>query len=214
MPSQSPRTVTAAALAVALPTMCAFGLVGCAAGHSATKNSIDIEAVEYSRVFRAAVQILRDQGFTIDREDFRYGVITTRPVGAPTIVEPWRPGNRTTAQAIDSTLNDQRRRVAVTMKPDAPVPDGAGQGGNRSDKYTVRVDVQIERLQLPARHLTQSTAGRRVFRTLWSNPGELKGRGIAKKYWEPIGRDVVLERHLLAAIIRKSMLLSELLAAQ
>ncbi len=214
MPSQSQRKVSGRALAVAVLILFALGLAGCASGYRPTKNTIDIESSEYSRVFKAAVKILRDQGFTVDREDFRYGVITTLAVGAPTIVEPWRPGNRTTAQAIDSTLNDQRRRVAVTMEPESPIQDGADQSVGNSDKYTMRVDVQVERLQIPARHLTQSTAGRRVFKTLWSNPGKLQGRGISKKYWEPIGRDTVLERHLLAAIIRKSQLLSDALAAQ
>ena len=186
------------------------GLGGCAAAHRTSGNVIEIDSSEYSRVFRSAVHVLRDQGFTIDREDFRYGMITTRAVGSPTIVEPWRQGNHTTAHAIDSTLNNQRRRVAIAMVPISPPADPTMDLTEATnDNYTLRVDVQIERQQVPARQMTQSTAGRRVFKTLWSNPGELKGRGIADTYWEPIGRDIVLERHLLAAIIRKSMLLSD-----
>ena len=49
---------------------------------------------------------------------------------------------------------------------------------------------------------------------LRSNPGELANRGIEGRYWQPIGRDVVLENHLLAAILRKSLFLNSTTAAE
>ena len=209
--SANPRAVVFTASLVA-----GLGLIGCATSPHESKNSVQIDASEYSRVFNSAVLVLRDQGFTIDRQDYRYGTVTTRSVGSPTIVEPWRSGNSSTAQAVNSTLNDQRRRVAVVIEPVGGFPgDGVeAQSVAEDGSYNLRVDVHVERLQVPVRHLTRSTSGRRVFRMLRSNPGELANRGIEGRYWQPIGRDVVLENHLLAAILRKSLFLNSTTAAE
>ncbi len=190
----------------ALATLAGAALTGCAARPATVQNPIEIDASEYSRMFLASAAELRNQGFILDRQDFRFGVLTTKPVASPTALEPWHTANRTAAHAVDSTFNDQRRRVTVTFNP--PESGGADPSIGAAatpDVYLLRVDVQIERRQVPLRYMTGSTSGRNLMGTLRRAPIELSQRGILGAYWQPIGRDPALEHHLMAAIVRASM---------
>ncbi len=199
----------------------ALVLSGCATDREPDGDGTAVIHVsEYHRIFDAAIGVLRDEGMTIDRQDSRFGVITTKPLGAPTLFEPWRPGNRTVGQALDSTVNDQRRQVTVTLSPRPPSRDASviSEDGASTvidvhaeptevaaDAFLLRVDVQVERQEVPTNYLTGSMAGHAVMGRLYVTPEELLRRNVAGSYWQPVGRDVALERRLAAAIIRQSM---------
>jgi len=66
-----------------------LGAVGCAS----TKNQIAdlrLDSDQYEAVFDATLAALRESGFRLDRVDRRFGVITTKPLEAGSILEPWR----------------------------------------------------------------------------------------------------------------------------
>ena len=187
---------------------------GCAAPLAKKQDSIDIDGSEYARVYHACVQVLREDGFTLDRQDFRFGVITTKPIADSGLEQLRRPRSHTMAQAVESTFHDQRRRVNITLKrqdqsQQPPMAPGLKAKSTQPVEYALRVEVQIERRQIPKRHLTQSTAGHRILRNLARNPYELEQREIRGEYWQPMGRDLYHGQHLLAAIIRKSILLGD-----
>ena len=93
-----------------------WALIGCTRPPVAA-NPYPIQLRDYDRTYTAAIAVLRDNGFRIDRQDYRFGRLTTIPLGSPTIAEPWHRHNSTTAQAWHSTLSDLQRRVTVFLEP-------------------------------------------------------------------------------------------------
>jgi len=174
-------------------------LPGCATPPPATAdNPLEIDTREYGRVMDAAVAVLRDAGFEIDEHDYRFGRVTTRPLASPLLLEFWKQTTPGPDARVQSTVNDDRRSVTVTL---APIAEGAG--GQPPAAYDLSVQVLIERRQHAGKHLTGST------KTLWAAPAvqpvEWRRRGIEARYWQPIGRDAAFEKHLLAEIIRRSL---------
>jgi hypothetical protein len=193
-------------------------------GYSERPNPLPIDARAYDALFQAAVLELRDRGFRVDRQDYRFGEVSTQPSTSPTIAEPWRSDNTTAFQIAESTLNHLRRRVIVTLQPipeedrtaivevasamdaetDAhPDADGAiASGFADADGFRLAVRVIVESQQVPIRRLTMASQGARA--TLSSVPAEWRERGIRGNEWVEIGRDEHLEQRLLRAILRRA----------
>jgi hypothetical protein len=194
-------------------------LAGCSRQVVQTDNPTPLQADQYEAYFDSATQVLRDNGFVIDRRDYRFGQITTRPQGSPNIFEVWNPQNTTADQAIESTLASEQRRVSVTftgiaspdMASDLPLPpaEGSGEGpptqtgsdpaSKMAAGYAVQVRVILERRQIPTRRMAGS-ARRNVFSNLSAPPRDLIDRGITASYFEPVGRDEYLEARLIKQI--------------
>ena len=161
-------------------------------------NPVRIAADDYGRLFHASVDVLREYRFRIDRQDYRFGVVTTDPLDAPTIFEPWDSTNSTLKQVEQATLSHLRRTVTVSFdraEDESDAADGAD--------YELDVSVALQRKSVPVRRLSGKTR-RNVFSTLSAVPYEWAKRGIPAVYWEDIGRDEELERRLLARIIAEA----------
>lgn len=105
----------------AIALIAAGGSGGCARGLDTTvSNPVEIDASEYPRVFKAADASLREMGFRMDRIDYRYGRLSTRPLLAPVFFEAWKPTSTTIGQQAAGTLNDQRRIAIVTIEHAPP----------------------------------------------------------------------------------------------
>jgi len=202
-----------------------LGAVGCAS----TKNQIAdlrLDSANYETVFDATLAALRSSGFRMDRVDRRFGVITTKPLEAGSVLEPWRDLKAPPSQAVQSTLNYERRVFRVTFarasgsprrgREDggvAGVPPDAGEvlaqvepvdesvrTESEIAKFngTIRIDVQcvIERAHRPGRRI-ETTSTRQVSYTV--DPSLAK-RGIPSEFWEPISRDPYLEQDLMRRI--------------
>ncbi len=159
----------------------------------APSNPAPVVAGEYDTVYRAAIDTLRDQGFRVNQQDYRFGRISTAALDSPTVVEPWRGQNSTAQQTMASTLDQLQRQVNILFDP---VPDVEG-------AYTMRVEVIIERQEQPLRRLT-GTATRQRISTLNDVPAEWAQRGIEASYDLPIGRDAEYEKRLLAMIFKRA----------
>jgi len=200
---------TLAPLAVTLALVALLG--GCTAAADKAANPTPFDAEQYRPAFDAAVQVLRDRGFAVARSDYRHGVVTTKPEAAPTALEPWRGQNASAPLATVATLNDLRRIVTVTLEPTAgdrpdgppPAPAPAPAPATQPDRYTLRVEVLVEREQTPIRRLSGVTGGN-VFDTLEAVPTELKRRGIEGRYWVALERDPALEQVLLREIVERA----------
>mgnify|MGYP007073217509 CR=1 FL=1 len=167
-----------------------------------------IAAAEYDRTFTAAVDVLHRERLGVDRQDYRFGVITSHARPSPTLIEVWDSANSTFYQAVESTFNDQRRVVRVTLEPvhapdatDAPADANGPATNDTPDQYTLRVEAIIERLQNPQYHLSGSTQGHRSIEPVRTVPDELQRRGIDGPYWRTVGRDPYLEERLLKASV-------------
>ena len=203
-------------------------LAGCAAAPSADTNALEIDATEYARVYDATVDTLRAFGFHVDRKDYRFGRVTSRALPAPTGAEPWKGINLSVNVAAQSTFNYQRRIVNVYFDPmpafavaNVPAPTGAGfprpkpidsastdpgTGKPPIDTYNMRVEAILQRAQRPSKYMTGATGGHHITGNFELAPDDLAERGVEKQYWQTIGRDELLERHLLAVILRSSFI--------
>lgn len=178
-----------------LPTLL---FAGCSRQIVQADNPNALSTDQYKLYFDATLQILRDNGYVIDRRDYRFGQITTRPQGSPNLIEVWNSQNTTADQAIESTFASERRRVSVSFTRDAPPPD-TDTASNIDTGYMIEVQVVRERKQIPTRRLAGS-ARRNVFSNLAAPPRNLIDRGVTASYWEPVGRDEYLEARLIKQI--------------
>ncbi|MBB6429795.1 hypothetical protein [Algisphaera agarilytica] len=177
--------------------------VGCATSNdpAVQGNPAAITIADYPEAFQISAEVLRDAGFQVDRRDFRFGKVSTKPKGSPTLIEAWKPDNTYPDQSVRSTLGDLRRTVTVNFLPQNDAPHADAESAKRLvSTYDLRVEVLVERLQIPQRRMNGSTNGV-VFADLAEVPEELQARGITQSYWEPIGRDVHLEQRLLQQIL-------------
>jgi len=183
----------------------ALGSGGCHLAARTAVNPMPIDAREYSRLFEASVRELRNLGFVVDREDYRFGQVTTKPLTSPTVFEFWKPLNSTVGQAVQSTTNLQRRTAQVFLEPvrsDGVEPPSAEGAETNVGPYQLRVEVMVERLQRPDAFV--SGASDRPLGSLTAHPQEWERRGIDDRYWLAIGRDQELERRLVERIVRRS----------
>lgn len=186
---------------------------GCNRPFREAPNPVEIDVREYDRMFQASVDVLREYGFRVNRQDRRFGRVTTHPLNSPTIFEPWRAYNTTAEQMWQSTFTNMQRTVTVFIEPKSPdsKPDGAGetQRPTRNSKpeieaYSLRVEVLLENHQLPTRRMIPAQGGR-MFSSLSEVPQRWQGRGIESSYWLPIGRDPYLEDRLIRDIVEQAM---------
>jgi len=171
-------------------------LAGCAASPEAQRGSIVpvvLAEARYQPVYDAAIDVLRDRGFRVDRQDFRFGRITTQPRPSPTVFEPWVRDNSNAAQTLASTADHLQRRVTVMLDPLE----------NVEGEFGLSVEVVIERREFPLRRLT-GTAERRQLDALSAVPAEWEARGITETYAQPIGRDAEMERGLVVEILARA----------
>ncbi|NJL30760.1 MAG: hypothetical protein HC898_03515 [Phycisphaerales bacterium] len=123
-----------------------------------TLISMEVDASEYRRLFDAALLVLRDAGFTLDRRDYRMGVITTRPLAAPTIFEPWNSSRIASSKLVENTLNYQRLIVRIQLQPiPATATDTTTSAAITSADYQLIVTAMVERQQRPNQRLEGST---------------------------------------------------------
>lgn len=223
-------TIMHAVTVVTIATIMTLSLAsftGCAASSTSSRitqepNPIPIATAEYDLIFQASLDTLQDSGFRLNRQDYRFGVVSTYPKASPTLFEPWHTDNTTAYQAISSTTNYQRRRVSIRLIPNqtkpistqtdhaAAVQDIASNSAIAPPAgYLLDAQVLIEQVETPLRYLSGSTSQGRMFRDLRSAPADLSDRQIKDNYWRVIGRDTGLEHHLLAQILRKKNQLAQ-----
>lgn len=193
-----------------------LSVIGCTAAPKSGPAPTRITPGEYPRMYHAAVAVLRDNGFVVDREDYRFGKVTSKPQIAGTIAEPWKPSSAGARGALESTTNQQRRVVIVSLEPlgapgsdtidvdDSPLASIAADREGAGD-YQLRVEVVIERLQAPTRYLTGAIHGESLFGEYHAVPEEWQRRGIPEAYWRAVGRDALLEQRLMEQIVRRSV---------
>jgi hypothetical protein len=178
---------------------------GCAAPRAGVENPTRIAASEYDRVFEEAVEVLRDYRFRVDRRDRRFGVITTEPRTAGSVLEPWAEGNQTFDQALENTIQHQRRiiRIELSRREGGEATEAASDQTVADYELLVRAQLQRrQRVTGPLNTAATSSVqrgarggGRRVV---------LTERGYESDFWRDVGRDAALERTLIAAILQRA----------
>jgi hypothetical protein len=156
-----------------------------------------IVANDFERLWRACEESARHFGFTLDRLDFRGGVITTQPLTSKQFWEVWRNDVATLDDAANSSLATYRR----TLRFDIARTEAGG--------YLAEPRVVIERYSRTEQPITASVYLRNAFRT--QRNSRVRGsretdRGVylPRQYWYATGRDAALEKNV-ASEVRKQL---------
>ncbi len=199
----------------ALTLLAATQIIGCSRAVSAP-NPIAIAPAEYHRMFDASVDVLRNHKFIVDRKDRRFGIVTSRPQVASSILEPWQTDNSTPIDYAENTINYQRRTVRVelrpvTAQPAAPQPNSAAPApstppvADSPAEFELAVTVTVDRLYHPPIQLYTSALQTFNFRHQRTRYRDVTSEyGVDSSYWQPVGRDEELEKRLLAEIVRSA----------
>lgn len=212
------------------------GLLGCQSRMVSANNPIAITAEEYDRIFEATVDVLRLNQFIVDRQDRRFGVITTKPRVAASLLEPWWTDNTTAYQHLDATMNYERRIVTVRLEPadpealaaaelarvdvrqgdetpepepDADADEASPNESGPASEYQLRVEVLLEQRQLPEQQLHTAAMSNVSF---YGRSPDVRStvteEGRVESFWRPVGRDVYFEQRLVRDILNRSTVVS------
>ena len=145
-----------------------------------------VENFKFQPLWNACEAVARSYLFPLDRQDYRLGLITTKPVISKQILEPWRKDAGTLDQVWQDSLTTMRRTIRFDIE--------RGEDGT----YAMTPRVLVERETILERRITSATQYRSVF----SGPA-VGTRAVADAdldvppiYWTPVGRDLQMERHL------------------
>jgi hypothetical protein len=153
-----------------------------------------VVSLDFDRLFRACENTARDYQFTIDRQDYRRGLLTTRPMISKQIFEPWRRDAGTVHDVVQSTLQTVRRTIRIEI---IRTEEGA---------YEAQPKVLVEELSQITTRITSPSQYRNVF-FVSATEGQYRtdeGKSIPFRYWYAIGRDSVMERHMADEVGRKA----------
>jgi hypothetical protein len=149
----------------------------------------------YDNVWQQAMALLTNTGFALDRQDYRDGVLTTKPLPSSQVLEFWKPQQVNFNDAMENTINNQRRTVRLTI---SKVP-------GKPDFYEIGLQVLVERKSNPTEviggplFVEGSGFGRNAI-TLQSDYAQPHGPPAT---WVPIGHDPDLERKLIDALFQR-----------
>lgn len=176
--------------AVLVVAGCAALLGGCARG--ARTSDVAVSAGAYSDAFDAAKEVLREQGFSLERIDAAKGVITTQPRHSAGLATPWKTDESSLGQEVEGLVNEQRRRAVVLFEPDQRSEEG-------ETGMICRVRVTVYRSQSPGWRVSSRTP---TLPSVTTDPA-MSARGLGYGYETPRERDEALERRLAGKIARR-----------
>jgi hypothetical protein len=155
-----------------------------------------VEHRDFETLWKACRRAVQARSFTVDRVDFRGGVMTTFPQVSRQIFEFGRDDVGTFGGLVESSLGTVRRSVRFDVRRQE---DGT---------YLAEPKVVIERYAQTERRMTSVARYAEIFALDPSERGTRdRGRlGIAadvpETYWYAHGRDEALERKIAADVRR------------
>jgi hypothetical protein len=147
----------------------------------------------YDALWNNASLVALADGFAIDREEYRNGLLTTKPLVSAQIFEPWKRDVGDLHEVVQSTISTVRRTIHFDLRR---LPDGS---------FSASPKVLIEHHSLAERRITSVTEYLTVFQADRPLDEEYTEEGvlIVSDYWFAIGRDYALERKLAGQLQTK-----------
>ena len=149
----------------------------------------------YDTIWQQATLLLSKMEFLLDRRDYRLGAITTQPLASSQIVEFWKPQTVNATDAMENTVNSQRRTVRLTISKVEGKPDF----------YEIAVQVLVERQTNPSESLggpiyVQGSGFGRDAITLRSDYATPNAPAIGG--WYTYGHDPDMEKKILDELFK------------
>jgi hypothetical protein len=138
-----------------------------------------------------AKDVLRFNGFELDRTDARAGVVTSIPEPGAHFFEFWRGDFADAGGLWESTLNPIRRRAVVMLR-------------HADSQWELSVEVQKQRLSRPENAFNNSAAIFEFFSADQPRRSPELGMTGGSPNWIDIGTDDALASALLNKIIQES----------
>jgi hypothetical protein len=150
-----------------------------------------VVADDFTTLWRACRRATIASSFTVDRVDFRAGLMTTLPLVSKQFFELWRNDVVTPRGVAESSLDTIRRTARFEVR-------------RRDDgKYEAAPKVLVERFSLEERRITSVARFAEMFtaeKTEGSRSRDRSGGDLPDTYWYAAGRDHALEAHLANAV--------------
>jgi hypothetical protein len=150
-----------------------------------------VVADDFQSLWRACRAAAVGHSFTVDRVDFRSGLMTTLPLVSKQFFEVWRSDVVTPGDLAASSLDTFRRTVRFEVRR---LDDG---------RYEAVPKVLVERYSFAERRVTSVARFAEVFtveQVEGSRARDRLGGDLPETYWFATGRDRNLERHLADSI--------------
>ena len=185
------KTIISVSLVVFL-----LALTGCGSRMGPQPSASVVGDENFLALWDAAMEVLREHRFVIDRADKRAGVITTFPMVSRQWFEFWRSDAVTARDVLESSLQTIYRQVTVRIRRKSP----------DSPYYSASVSVSVSRSDRLNPQITSTSEAYDLF----LSPGRisrsesltgLSGSVSAERQVE-VGRDAKLEKLLQNQINR------------
>jgi len=169
-------------------------------GHMITKQ-VDpnrstrfIYDANYDNVWKQAQDLLESTGFALDRQDYRLGVLSTRPLASSQFIEFWKPQQSGVTNAMENTVNNQRRYITVTLSTVEGKPQF----------YEIGIQVIVERESNPSEGLANTVfvQGSGFGRNALTLRSDYAGAKDEPGLWNVVGHDPDLEKKLLDQLFK------------
>jgi hypothetical protein len=150
-----------------------------------------VRSRNFDKLWNAGREAMRDDGFLVDRRDYREGLLTSYPLTSRMGYEVWRRDVVSAHDLAQSTLGMVRRTVRIEI---ARLPDGSFQATPK---------VLVERDSLIERRITSVDQYQNAFAIQAQDVAretEKSGADIPAEYWYVIDRDRALEKQLAQAV--------------
>jgi hypothetical protein len=152
-----------------------------------------VSAPDFEKLWSACKGELYVRLFTLDREEYREGFLTSNPMISKQIFEPWRGDAISIHDQAESSLSTIRRTVhfEVTHQPDGT--------------FVATPKVLVERFASAERRLTAITQYHEAFsgpRT-YSDTSDQSAGAPPTDYWYALRRDTDLEKVMAESIRRR-----------
>lgn len=152
-----------------------------------------VQTTDFDQTWNACKSVARGYLYTLDREDYRDGLITTAPMISKQWFEPWRPDTGTVGAMLANSTSAFRRtlRFEIDRNPD--------------NTFTVTPKVLVEREALLERRVTDVSQYRLAFAGAalrqsprYSNTFDsgVNPDIVPFKYYYPVARDTEMEKQV------------------
>jgi len=155
---------------------------------------VKMSSPDFDLLWNACRDSAEADGFTIDRTDYRDGVLTTLPLPSRQVYEFWRGDIATHRDLTQSTLGSMRRTIHFAIRR---LDDGS---------FEATPKVLVERDSLIERRITSVDQYQAVFSIQTvdvARETEKTGDAVQPEYWYSVARDFALERKLADAVRRR-----------
>lgn len=153
-----------------------------------------IGPVDYDQLWETSLIVLREQQFRPDRQDRRFGVITTYPTVSGQWFEFWRNDTQSTFAWVESSLHTIRRTPTVWIEPT-----------DQDNFWTIMVQVDVQRKREPAQQVTSASGGLRVLRGTMPRISGEKNVPTIQEYWVDVGEDPDMAEFLIDLIDMRTL---------